>query len=807
MPRASSSRATIRFAAALMGIGLLMWLIARTGTATVVGHARAVGWGMVLILALGGLSHLVRTYAWRLTFRSDIRNLSAAKTFALRLISEAIGNFGLAGQVVGDTARISLLGPKIPIADRVSSVALDRGLYTLTAAVVGVIGVLASVALLPLPGAWQTAALVFALTLSVFVLLTVISFGRGWRILSGATRGVGHIPSASAWVARKLSVIESIEEHLLTFHSKEPGAFWSATILYCVSQLMAIAEVYLVLRFMGVRITLIGALVIEAFTKLISAVGAVNPGNVGTYEGGNLLLARMLHFAPAAGLTLALCRRARTLFWAGIGALCLVVLSRGKEPKMREPEQEIGADTVLQATSSGSAGANQKTRSSTPAVIVVVGSSEGVGGLIPALASVGALSVALRAILSAQALEPSRTVLSVPTTLSGVLKDALLRTRRLPQQLEWRERQSGAELCALIREVASTSDRILVVSGSNVYRPALFYAAVGEQETGDAVVFKTGTEAIGLCCISKATGLQLAEYGKIDSAEDLQSWIEAQCDAVIEPAPSQDWQRLITSEDFVTADRKMDSWLVKPTDGIYARFNRKISIPISRQLIKTPITPNGVTFVILAVSVAAAAFFARGGYWNMLAGALLSVWASILDGCDGEVARFKLKSSKFGCWLDTICDYLYYLMTFAGMAWGLKRSSGSNLYLMWGAVLVIGMVLSFVVVGWMRTRMPADRPEKLLASFQMEAEKRSSNPLLFLARNTEFIIRRCFFPYALLVAAVFNLMKPVFLITAVSANLVWTIALYSALAVSRKQRTPARIRTCVEPETSFSTPA
>ena len=69
----------------------------------------------------------------------------------------------------------------------------------------------------------------------------------------------------------------------------------------------------------------------------------------------------------------------------------------------------------------------------------------------------------------------------------------------------------------------------------------------------------------------------------------------------------------------------------------------------------------------------------------MLIGAVLSVWSSILDGCDGEVARIKLQSSDFGCWLETVCDYLYYLFIFGGMSLGLTRTFGNRSYLAWGA--------------------------------------------------------------------------------------------------------------------------
>ncbi len=100
--------------------------------------------------------------------------------------------------------------------------------------------------------------------------------------------------------------------------------------LYLTSQMLAITEVYLLLRFMGIGIVPVKAFVIEAFTKLVNVVGALNPGNIGTYEGGNLLVARLLGFPAAAGFTLALCRRARILFWAGIGAVYLVAWSPGR---------------------------------------------------------------------------------------------------------------------------------------------------------------------------------------------------------------------------------------------------------------------------------------------------------------------------------------------------------------------------------------------------------------------------------------------------------------------------------------------
>ena len=323
-------RGTLRLLAIVGGAALLAHLIARIGVGTVTDNLRAVGWGMVPVLALGGLFHLVRAYAWRLTLSSDIPEISIARLFGLRLIAESAGTLGLAGQMVGDGMRVSLLGPAVPMSDRISSVALDRAAYIVSSGTVGVTGTVAAVLLLSLKGPWRVYAFAFAGTLTVVLGLALISFAKGWNICSLLLQALQRQPWASKWLAGRASVIEAAEQNLLSFRSRTPKVFWAVIALYFSSQILAITEVYVLLRFMGISIMPAAAFVVEAFTKLVNVVGALNPGNVGTYEGGNLLAARLLGFPAAAGFTLALCRRARTLFWAAVGAAYLAAWSAQK---------------------------------------------------------------------------------------------------------------------------------------------------------------------------------------------------------------------------------------------------------------------------------------------------------------------------------------------------------------------------------------------------------------------------------------------------------------------------------------------
>ena len=122
-------RLLLRFFATLLGFGLLAYLVFRSGPGAVWKQLQAVGWGFALVILLGGLSQLAKTYAWRQAFTCDISGLSWSRSFVAQLISDAIGQFGVAGKVVGEGTRISLLGRAVPLSNALSAGAIDGALH------------------------------------------------------------------------------------------------------------------------------------------------------------------------------------------------------------------------------------------------------------------------------------------------------------------------------------------------------------------------------------------------------------------------------------------------------------------------------------------------------------------------------------------------------------------------------------------------------------------------------------------------------------------------------------------------------
>jgi hypothetical protein len=340
----------LRFASVLIGFALLAWLLSRTDVHMLAKQTKAVGWGLVLVIVLGGVSHVIKTWAWRLTFLCNLRNVSFRRSFSLRLMSEGMGKLGIAGLVLGESTRVFLLGSSVSVSDSVSSVTLDRGLYAVTSALVSVAGIISALVLVSFSETWRMYALLLTSLLLLLLVASIIAMQRRWPVLSGFTQLIGRLPWLRGWLSSKRSVISSAENKLIQFCHEAPARFWGSVSLNLACHGLAILEVYLLLHFMGVRVSLADAFVVEALTKLINAVGAIIPGNVGTYEGGNMILAKLIGIGSATGLSLSLCRRVRSLFWSTIGASCIVpmVMSNRRERCVRSVERRPDeADTVV----------------------------------------------------------------------------------------------------------------------------------------------------------------------------------------------------------------------------------------------------------------------------------------------------------------------------------------------------------------------------------------------------------------------------------------------------------------------------
>jgi phosphatidylglycerophosphate synthase len=149
--------------------------------------------------------------------------------------------------------------------------------------------------------------------------------------------------------------------------------------------------------------------------------------------------------------------------------------------------------------------------------------------------------------------------------------------------------------------------------------------------------------------------------------------------------------------------RGAESWLlrglVKETEGFMSRHvERRISLALTRRLVWTSVTPNTLTLVCLAIGLAGAPFFLSPAPGLQLAGALLFLLHSILDGCDGEIARLKFLESPGGAALDFWGDNTVHVAVFGCMAVGWSQSAHSFWPLAIGALAIASTLAAALVV-------------------------------------------------------------------------------------------------------------
>jgi phosphatidylglycerophosphate synthase len=157
------------------------------------------------------------------------------------------------------------------------------------------------------------------------------------------------------------------------------------------------------------------------------------------------------------------------------------------------------------------------------------------------------------------------------------------------------------------------------------------------------------------------------------------------------------WRYVASSRDISSGEQ----WLLrrsgKSPDGFVSRYlNRPISRVVSRLLLKTPMTPNTWTWLITLFPIVGFLFLLRGDYVGFVAGAAFFQTHSILDGCDGEIARAKYLDSEKGPGLDALGDLIALLLFLLGLGFGLFHAADTGSVIRW---IILGEgVLGFVFI-------------------------------------------------------------------------------------------------------------
>ncbi len=193
-------------------------------------------------------------------------------------------------------------------------------------------------------------------------------------------------------------------------------------------------------------------------------------------------------------------------------------------------------------------------------------------------------------------------------------------------------------------------------------------------------------------------------------------------------------------------ERALLRGLIKDTEGFMSRhFERRISLFITKRLINTSITPNQVTVISVLIGLVGAAFMAIGqGAWQII-GSWLFLAHSIVDGCDGEIARLKFLESRIGGILDFWGDNVVHAAVFGAIGFEWWTRTGQLLAIILFLIAVSGTFFSASIVFF--TAMKKKSGEGPLYTSVSEKNRKSK-----LVRVADYLSRRDFIYLVIILA-------------------------------------------------------
>ena len=324
-PRARRSRfAPLGIIFGLLGLLLFAYFVRRAGLGEIAAGIQRLGWGFILILAISSLRYIVRALAWvrcveppyRLPFRDAV---------AARLMGDALGNIiPFASVAVSEPSKAVFVKDRLPLLVGLSALAIENIFYALSVALFIFAGTATLLLSFSLPKALRYASIGALITTLVIIPAGYFLLRSQSRFLSGTLKFFGRRGIAPKLVAKIAPRLEALEERVFGFYSRNRQSFLSIFALDMCFHIAGVVEIYATLSFISPTApTLRQAFILESVNRIINVAFKFIPLRAGVDEGGTGQVSKVLGFARGIGVTLAIIRKGRDIFWSAIGIVLI----------------------------------------------------------------------------------------------------------------------------------------------------------------------------------------------------------------------------------------------------------------------------------------------------------------------------------------------------------------------------------------------------------------------------------------------------------------------------------------------------
>jgi len=308
----------------LLGLLLFAYFVRRAGIGEIAAGIQRLGAGFLLILAISSSRYIVRGLAWMRCVEPP-HQLPFRDAFAARIMGDALGNIiPFVSVAVSEPSKAVFVKDRLPLMVGLSALAIENIFYTLSVALFIFLGTATLLLSFSLPKALRYASIGALVTTLVIIPLVYLLVRGQSKFLSGTLRFFGKAGVAPNLMARISPRLQTLEENVYGFYDRNRRSFLSIFALDMCFHIAGIAEIYATLAFISpVMPTLRQAFILESVNRIINVAFKFIPLRAGVDEGGTGQVSKVLGFARGIGVTLAIIRKGRDIFWSAIGLVLI----------------------------------------------------------------------------------------------------------------------------------------------------------------------------------------------------------------------------------------------------------------------------------------------------------------------------------------------------------------------------------------------------------------------------------------------------------------------------------------------------
>jgi hypothetical protein len=322
------------------GICLFLYFVYSVGLHEIYDGITKFGFaGLAVILLIHFVRICARAYAWKLCVH-ETNALGIKDTIPAVIVGEAMSSSIPLGILVSGTSKAIVVRNRIPLVAGLSSVATENLFYSLVTSIFLIAGGITLLRGFAVDESLVLTINLLLLAVSVLVVLGLLMVIRQWHFASAICNWVYEKGFLRGILENGRHYVRRFEDLIYGFYRRYPKRFLPVCLLEAGYLTLGLMETWFILGRLSETVPpLLSAFLLEAVSRFITVIFKLIPFVIGVDEAGAQFVGETIGLAAGVGVTLAVIRKLRILFWTAAGFILIIILTLKRGLTFRDLSQ------------------------------------------------------------------------------------------------------------------------------------------------------------------------------------------------------------------------------------------------------------------------------------------------------------------------------------------------------------------------------------------------------------------------------------------------------------------------------------